>query len=451
MQEERFFSETVSTPSLLCSQLRAKWLLPDTLMQGTEGMRGSAKLYLPKHTGENDADYKVRVSRSVLRNFFKQTVTTFTGKVFSTDPIIEADQQILDMLENCDLTGRHFNVFAREVFQEALVKGISFVLVDYPTTPEGLNLEEERMLGNRPYMVHIKPEQLLGWKTEIKGGIHVLSQARILETTVNTCSTTFLEKTFHRVRVFDRKDNVVSCRIFERYDNQLWALISENVLLGITEIPLVAFYTNRKGFFIGEPPLEDLAYMNVEHFQIRSDQRSALNVASFPVLVATGIPEGTDIEFGPNKMLVSQSSDAKFSFLESGGAHLAAGRSELMDLENSMRSFASQFELSNKQTTATGRAIDAAESSASLKSWSLSFCDFAEELIRLMYVWTGINPTVDYKYITDTDFGIKADDIQEYDVILRAFASGLIPSAVAIEELKRRGLLTSELDMQMDI
>lgn len=452
-------SGLVATPIHACVEMRKKWELPDALMQGTQALRDKAKVYLPQHVGETEDQYKLRTNRAVLRNYFKRTVNTFVGKVFITEPVITANEQIMAMLENADLTGRHFHVFCREVFQEAVVKGLTFVLVDYPTAPENATLADEKALNLRPYLVHIKPEQILGWKTSIIGGVQTLTQIRILETVYESCEDlhSYSEKVVQRIRVFERDlaTNTILQKIWEKNigENRAeeWVLVSEVPYNGISEIPFAVFYTNRKDFFVGEPALEDLAWMNLEYFQIRSDQRTALSVASFPILTAVGVDLDSDkIEFAPNKMLASRNPDAKFAYLESQGAHLAAGRAELDDLENAMRAFASQFELANKSTTATGRAIDAAESSASLKSWAMAFGDFAEEILRFMYLWAGVELD-DYNVSMDTDFGVKVEDMAEYDILLKAHSTSLLSRMSTLEEFKRRGILPADFDVEAEI
>ena len=448
----------VADPTESCMNMRSKWLLPEALMRGTTEMRERAKEFLPQHPNESDEQYQIRSKQAVLRNFYKRTVITFTGKVFTAQPVVKVDKKIEPYLEDVDLTGRHLNVFCREVFQEAVVKGLSFVLVDYPTAPENATLADEKNLNLRPYLIHIKPEQILGWKSDLIGGVQLLTQLRIHEIVHEDCSELyeFSERIVQRVRVWDRLlDGTVQQTVYEQDnsigDEEAWVMVSQNVYKGVTEIPVAVFYTNRKDFYIAEPPLEDLAYMNLEHFQIRSDQRNALSVASFPILTASGIDMDNDqIEFGPNKMITSKNTDAKFAYLESGGVHLEAGRLELQDLENSMRVFASQFELTNKSATATGRAIDAHESSASLKDWALMFGDFLEEVIRFMNMWSGVESD-DYNVQMDTDFGVKVDDNIEFDIILKAYATGLLSKQSALNELQRRGLLDSEFDIDTEI
>jgi hypothetical protein len=54
------------------------------------------------------------------------------------------------------------------------------------------------------------------------------------------------------------------------------------------------------------PPLEDLAHMNLEHYQLRSDQRNALTVASFPMLALYGWNKDNEgeIDIGPRKAFI---------------------------------------------------------------------------------------------------------------------------------------------------
>jgi len=58
--------------------------------------------------------------------------------------------------------GRDLDAFAHAVFCQALADGLSHILVDYRRRAEGATLADKAATGARPYLVHIRHDQILG-------------------------------------------------------------------------------------------------------------------------------------------------------------------------------------------------------------------------------------------------------------------------------------------------
>lgn len=152
-----------SKSSHLYDGMAARWALPHALMGGTLTLRAAGTRYLPRHPAENSAIYAERASRSVLRNYFRRTVQKLVGRVFAEPLILSEDipEELVNILKNIDLLGRGLNAFARDWFEDALVSGLSHVLVDFPSGIDGASLAEEKAervhafasprLGNREF------------------------------------------------------------------------------------------------------------------------------------------------------------------------------------------------------------------------------------------------------------------------------------------------------------
>ncbi|MBF0335583.1 MAG: DUF4055 domain-containing protein [Alphaproteobacteria bacterium] len=225
-----------------------------------------------------------------------------------------------------------------------------------------------------------------------------------------------------------------------------WAVVEEG-RTSLAEIPLVTVYADRVGFMEAAPPLEDLAWLNLEHWQIRSDQRNALNVTSFPILAAAGWNRDGDgqVEFGPNKFLTTGDPAGRFYYVESGGAHLAAGRAELEALEEAMRLFGLQFETTHGgAATATGRAIDAAEGAAPLKAWARAMADALENMLVLFARWQGLGEDGG-SVTTEPESGLPPGG-GDVEALLAARQAGDLSRATLLGELKRRRVLADDVD-----
>tara|TARA_R100000005_G_scaffold95776_1_gene78730 strand:- start:4444 stop:5763 length:1320 start_codon:yes stop_codon:yes gene_type:complete len=429
-----------SIPSQLYDMMAARWALPQALMGGTLAMRAAGTRYLPRHPAEHAAVYAERANRATLRNYFRRTVSKLVGRVFAEPLGLSEDmpEELRALLRNADLMGRGINVIARDWFEDALVSGLSHMLVDFPAENDSASLAEERASGARPYLVHVRADQLIAAQWDGHGGNKLLTQIRIREKGLLWHG--FEEREEERIRVIEPDH----WRLYRADEKGKWQeMASGENSLG--RIPLVTLYTARKGFLQAEPPLEDLAFLNLEHYQIRSDQRNALNVASFPILAASGYNPEIDgpIEVGPNKVLTTSESEGRYYYVESSGAALAAGAKELETLEQAMQLFGLQFEAPTQVETATGRALDAADALSPLSGMAMGLEDSLNALLRLLGDWLDIPATGSLS--VSTKAGAARGAVQDLDFLLQARKLGDIEPEELIREAKARGLLTDSL------
>ena len=69
--------------------------------------------------------------------------------------------------------------------------------------------------------------------------------------------------------------------------------IYESGSYSLDEIPLVPIYSNRRGMLRSQPPLLDIANLNITHYQRQADLIHALHIAAMPTLVLEGWDDTT--------------------------------------------------------------------------------------------------------------------------------------------------------------
>ncbi|MEP3245058.1 MAG: DUF4055 domain-containing protein [Sneathiella sp.] len=424
-----------SKPSDHYKQMSERWALPLTLMGGSPAMHEAGSRFLPRHPAETEKVYQDRARRTVLRNYFRRAVKKTVGRVFSSPlkPSDDMPSPLLTILRNVDLAGRGLNSFAQSWFEDALVCGLSHVLIDFPVS------DTSGSTGLfRPYAVHISAQQLIATQWEMTAEGHRLTQIRIQEE-VTECDG-FEERKVRQIRVMS-PHNWQLYRLGARGE---WLLADEGTN-SLGEIPLVTLYTNRVGFQQACPPFEDLAYLNLEHYQIRSDQRNALNVASFPILAASGYDTEIDgrIEVGPNKVLTTSDTGGKYYYVESTGAALEAGARELSALEKAIHLFGLQFEAGEIRETATGRALDAADAVTPLSHMVTNLEDSLNKALHFMGRWIGTETVGAISVQTDQLSPLKGH--QGLDELMALQEKGLIDAETLLSELARRGVLKESL------
>ena len=278
----------VNSTSDLYDTMEENWQLPLALMGGEKRMKDLGKTYLPREPMETEEQYLIRLKRSTLKNYFGWAVENHTGRVFNKPIVLSEDTNdiIKEYNKNIDLTGNDTNNFYREVFRDMLIKGISYVYVDYPRTLEDLTLAEELDAGFRPYCVHLKAENVINAIPDVVNGRIVLKRAHIEDGEWST-------KTIHQIRVLYPG----FWEVYRPNENNEWTIFDAGKT-DLSYIPLIPLYGKKIGFYAGESPLQNLANLNRAHWQSLSDQMNITHVARVPILFGTGFSEEDDISVG---------------------------------------------------------------------------------------------------------------------------------------------------------
>lgn len=432
------------------AELQERSAVCRTLMGGTRAMRDAGKTYLPIWPQESEEAWTARKNCSALFPGFKKALQTMVGRPFET-PVGVGDDvpaKIEATFENIDLAGRDLDQFARDVFTAMLRDGLTWVLADYPTIPEGSTAADEVAMGAQPYLVHIPLENMISYRLELVAGKHQVVHARWFE-----CSDEFDgkwgTKEVKRIRVWE--PGLV--QLWEERKSELtgvtdWALIAEGVV-SLQEVPIVCFYGDRTGFWQGQPPLEDLAWLNVQHWQSASDQRHVLHVARVPLLGAdldNRANQAEPVALGPGGIVTGFTN---LRYIEHTGAAIEAGRTDLLDLEDQMKRVAGELLTREVQKTATETGQEASEGASWLRRLAFNFQDGFEECLRLMAAWVGEAGGGTISLDTDWDEETLASDIMA--ALTAARTAGQISKETYLWNLKEGGVLPPDRTIEQEL
>jgi hypothetical protein len=441
----------IATPNDEYTASSVAWHLPRALMGGTRSMRAKGERYLPREQAEDHTSYKNRLNRSVLFNGFRKTVRDMTGKVFAKPIKIGEDmpEQLVAMAENVDLAGRSLNVFAFDVLKDALQVGVSFVLVDMLPAVEGETLADERRARRRPYFVHVPAERLIGWQSATINGVEQLTQVRIQEEG-HVIDGPYHTRCVNRIRVVEPG----RFELWEQVANsQEWVKVQEGPI-SINRVPLCPIYANRTAFMTGEPPLEDLADLNAAHWQLRSDLDNIVRVAQVPILFMSGVQKDDvpSLTIGASAMTTASTPNARLEYIEHSGRAIEAGRQHLKDLEFQMQAMGLELLLPRPgEQTATGRAIDQAAMNAPLQLMAKALEDALEQAFGYAGEFLGLGEDAAGSLTVNTDFGVSMRDATDLQTLLNAVNAGHISRARFLSELKRRGVLADDVDIELEM
>lgn len=428
--------------------MSGKWQLLDALRGGTETMRMYGETYLPREPNETAKQYDARLKRSFLFPTYDDAIANITAQPFSKVVSMSGalPESFEGMWDDVDGSGTSITDFAIQVFDDAVDRGLSFIFVDFPSTQSDLTLGEERSLGLRPYFIHVRASQIIGYRSATIQGKETLTQVRIREQLIEPDGK-FSEKEVSQVRVFNSDGTWELWRGKDKEDE--WVLHDSGTHT-FDGIPLVKVFTHRVGFMNAVPPLSKLADLNLAHWQSSSDQRNILHYARVPILFRSGFtPEELDkpIQIGAAASQGSANPDAKISWVEHSGRAIDAGAADVKRLEERMEVLAAKPFISQRTggITATSRAIDESRASSNIQNWVRRLENGILGAFKLASKWTNVELDESFGIEIFSEFSIANRSHDNVKVIESARSRGDLDRETWLSEMKRYGILSEHI------
>lgn len=441
---------SVTLPAV--NAMREYWAVISPLMGGTMAMRAAGKCLLPQYPAEADDSHKERLRLSTLLPAYSETVGNMTSRVFA-EPLQVGDdvpEDIVEMTKDIDCAGNDLNSWAVGFFSEGMSHGLCHAFVDHQRADAVKTKAEEKAAGVRPYVVMVKPEQVLGWRS--KNG--VLTMIRFIEV-VEEEDGEFGAICVEQIRVLEPG----AWRIYRRKEKGGEFAIHDEGVSSLTNIPWVTFYTGRTGFMTAKPPLLELAHLNVKHWQSQSDQDNILHVIRVPILVRIGVQMSFNEQGVPvppafkvgTGSLTDLPKEGDLKYVEHTGQAVEAGRNSLKDLIDEMRMAGAKLLTHDKSATktATQAEEEAAQELSPLARMAHHFADCLAQLLQYMadYRSLGDGGTVEMRGNFDVDYMPEVS----LPTLVSMANAGMISKETLFTEMQRRGVISDEYDWEEEL
>jgi len=433
-------------------EMLTTWELIDDLMGGTKAMKAAGQKWLPKEDKEKDPNYQNRLGRSVLFNGFKDAVSDLSRKPFAKPVTIQGQlgKKLAPIVESTDDDRRNITQFAHQCLKLAVKRGLVHILVDYPAN-DAENLAQERALGLKPLLLAIDPKRVIGWRYDVAAnGEKQLTQLRIRDD-VNHNRGEFAVETTERIRVIyeDRWE------LWAKDNKEAWLKVDQGPYT-LGKIALVTIYLAKDGFMVAQCPLDDLAWLNLAHWQSMSDHRNNLRIARTGLLFFSGLTAeevNKDIVFGLNQAFKSTSTAADGKVIEVGGKSIEAGENELRHLEEMMQAMGKTPLIIKSwgNDTAMGRAIDEGKAQCDLQAWVREIEGGIKKAFELAGEWVGEELPEDFSVDIYDDFGLTLRAAADTETLFKTRGAGDLSRETYLREIKLRGTLSETVDIDEEL
>lgn len=314
--------DKVSTKHFLYDELKLKREKVQDILGGTEVLRDKASKYLPQFPMELTPSYQNRLNASTLYNVYRKTQTVMTGLVFNDSITLLEDvaKEIIPLAEHIDNEGNHLNVFARKAFDLSF-EGCSCILVDAPSTRTS-NLAEQQRLGVRPYWALYSADNIINWRYAVNP-VNKQKELTLLvlqEKSIEP-SGKFESRVVTRYRVYFKDSSGVHLEIYREVDSEKGeksaVLEQSEITLPVSQIPVGIV-----GGIESQPPLLDLANLNIKHYQKESNFDNLEVLAAVPLFYTKGLEmeEGQKLVVGADvHYKLSENGQVGWSQIDSSG------------------------------------------------------------------------------------------------------------------------------------
>ena len=387
------------------------WEIMKAVTEGTEYLRENSEAFLPLEPREDYTAYMARVNRAVFSPFTQRLIRAATGLVLRKPITLIGDPYWTEMFKaDVDGCGSDLDEYARRVLMCSLTYGQSHILVDYPAPSGAVSLAEERQQNRRPYWIEVDPNNLYGWRLDRESNYGNLIQARIAEKAVLPDGD-FGEKVFEQIRVIEpgkyrvfRKTDQID-EMYDLADNSYAGEFDaqttgeeynevESGEFSLGEIPLVTIYSGKTENLVSKPPLLDIAYLNLAHFQRQADLIHSLHVASQPMLVMEGYDDQTkDLAISVNYAMATQPGN-KVYYVEPASSAFDAQSAEIKELQMQMATLGISTLSQQKfvAESADARRLDRVDTNSMLAMVSMELEQKLQKAFNFSAQYVGIEP-----------------------------------------------------------
>jgi hypothetical protein len=456
----------IQTEHPVYTKYKARWQRARHANDGEDAVKDAGETYLPKLEDQTSRDYDAYKQRAVYFNATGRTVDGFVGMINRKPAMVELPAQIEDMEEAATKDGSSLEELTKDATENMLISGRLGLLVDRPPQE------------NEPaYLVCYNAEECINWREDDDDELlMVVLQEGYFEQASNDDPYKLIAKVRYRelvmAEILDEGGEPTGTtgyvqRIWEQDTNPQsnsaageYRIIEQIVPLKdgqpLDHIPF--FFVNPKGVGneVYNPPILDIANVNLAHYRNSADIEHGRHLTALPTPWVSGVDAsdtGGDLPLGSGKAW-RLPENAQTGFLEFQGTGLSSIQEGMEEKERKMAALGARMieaPRTGVEAAETAR-IHQAGTSATVGDVAGSIGQGLEAALKEAAEWEGADPdavTVEL----NKDFVDAKLTPQEITALVDAYLKGAITQETLLHNLKSGELLPEDrsIDEEMEL
>lgn len=419
---------------------------------GQRAVHKKAKKYLPALDEQTTEQYTKYLQRALYFNATGRTVDAMLGLVFRKKGTIKVPKAMESWLEDITMTGVSFEGFSKIAFEETLKVGRFGILIDMPTrpaTPDNVEvtIAQAQAMNLRPFFVSYKTEAILNWEFARIGSKTYLINVFLQEDVDDDMAATYdkqvrqltLASGYYQQIVWRRKkqDNQVA-------DSRTWESFEPTTPIKdgqpLDWIPFWFVAPKEGDADVQEPPIEDLAYINIAHYMNSADYENGLHLSGLPTPYATGVndPENKfKLAIGSTTAVLFTDPNSKFGYAQVGAEGFKALENGMKAKEEMMAAIGARMIAPEKRAaeTAETASIKKGSENSILAEFAGTIEKTLEQCLKWAADWQGLEGAeVDYEL--NKDYLPVPMDAQSLTALVKAWQSNAISQQTFFEAMQ---------------
>lgn len=425
-------------------------------IDGEDKIKSKGTTYLPKpNTSDDPIESNIRFANYLLRASFynatKSTLKGLHGQIFMREPVVELPALFEYMQTDVNGSGVGLVQLAKRASLDVLALGRGGFFVDYPYT-EGVSTLAEIESGRiRPNIYFYKPESIINWQTEVVGSTRVLILVVLEESYDYTdADDSFEIKTGLMWRILRLRNGVYTSQVVKQpYAAGNKEIFNELIPTDaegdpFEKIPFFFVGSENNDCDVDDPPLDDIATLNISHYRNSADYEDSCFFSGQPTPVITGLTEDWVTNVLKGRVVVG--SRAAIMLPENCDAKFLQADPNVMPFEAMKHKEKQMVALGAKLVEQPGVVRTATEAETSFNSEnsvlsSVTMNCSSAMMMALSFAarFAGIDPNL-IKFELSTDFDIATMSPEKLRQVIETWQRGGIGFSEMRATLRKSGL-----------
>jgi hypothetical protein len=416
---------------------------------GQHEIHERGEMYLPKLSGQNDAEYRAYVKRALYYNATGRTLDGLTGMLFLKPPKVEYPAAMQGIIDDVTMTGLSLHQFSEMVTDDIVTVGRCGVLVDFPPITNASTMAEMTQLGARPYATKYDADCIINWKTKRVNNVQMLSMV-VLKESAQIAKDEYESESVTRYRVLDI-ETVYRQRVFEEDKHGNIKQVIDDIYplkngKTLSFIPFEFIGVRDNSPCVDKPPLLDLVDVNLSHYCTSADLEHGRHFTGLPTPVVCGVQleSGQSLSIGSAKAWVFPDPKASATFLEFTGQGLGELREAMREKESMMATLGARMLAPERKgiESAQTASIHRAGENSVLASISQSISISLTHILEWLRDWSNITGEVGVEL--NRDFVPPTMTAQDLTALVQSWQAGAISFDTLFLNLKANDIIAAD-------